>query len=198
MLDIVNALVLGFSYGIGPCTLSCAPLIVPLIIATAKNQKQGLLYSFIFSIGRVTAYTILGALAGFFGMYFASGIPKKWMGVFLFLVGIALIFQLHSRCILKSNFKLTGKWMAYVSGVMFGAAPCPPLIGLLGLAVLSKSAFTGAAMGCVFGLGTIISPVLLMGIFSGWFAKQKEFKDVIPYVSGGFIALLGIIYLIFG
>ena len=40
--EIIQALTLGFLYGIGPCTLSCAPLVVPLIMATAKNPKQGI------------------------------------------------------------------------------------------------------------------------------------------------------------
>jgi sulfite exporter TauE/SafE len=85
--------------------------------------------------------------------------------------------------------------MSLFSGIIFGLAPCPPLIGLLGLAVLSKSGITGAAMGLVFGISTIISPILFLGLFSGWFAKHEEFKQYIPYASGIFLIVIGLIYL---
>jgi cytochrome c biogenesis protein CcdA len=51
-------------------------------------------------------------------------------------------------------------------------------------------------MGLAFGIGTIISPIIILGFFSGWFAKQKEFKEIIPYVSGVFLIIMGLIYII--
>jgi threonine/homoserine/homoserine lactone efflux protein len=46
-------------------------------------------------------------------------------------------------------------------------------------------------MGAVFGLGTMISPVLALGFLSGGFARREEFRAVIPYVSGVFLMLMG-------
>jgi sulfite exporter TauE/SafE len=198
MFDIVNALILGFSYGIGPCTISCAPLIVPLIMSTANNRKEGIILSIIFSLGRVISYILLGFFAGLLASGVDIYLPKKYLGVFFVLVGAAVFFNIKGKCILKTRWKITSNFMALITGIVFGAAPCPPLVGLLGLAIISKSAWIGALMGLVFGLGTIISPLIILGLFSGWFAKQKEFRKVIPYVSGIFLVLLGIAYMVFG
>jgi sulfite exporter TauE/SafE len=198
MFDVLNALVLGFTYGIGPCTISCAPLVVPLIMASSKNKREGIVNSIIFSFGRVISYILLGFFSGLIGSTFNLFLPQKWLGAFFIILGIAILFRIQGKCILKSKLRITGPSMAITTGFIYGLGPCPPLIALLGLAAASKSALTGALMGLVFGLGTIISPIIILGFFSGWFAKQKEFKKVIPYVSGGFLILLGILYMIFG
>jgi len=197
MFDIINALILGFTYGLGPCTISCAPLIVPLIMSTANTRKEGIILSLVFSIGRVISYIGLGFLAGLMGRTLDIYFPQKYLGIFFIILGVAVFFNIHGKCIMKSRVKITSNSMALVTGIIYGAGPCPPLIALLGLAVLSHSAWIGALMGLVFGLGTVISPLIILGLFSGWFAKQKEFKQVIPYVSGVFLALLGLGYLLF-
>lgn len=198
MFDILNALILGFTYGLGPCTFACAPLVVPLIMATSKNKKQGIIYSIIFGLGRVISYTILGFLAGLLGSQINLFLSKKILGIFFVLLGAAIMLKVQGKCIYKSRFKITGPFMSLIAGIVFGLGPCPPLVALLALAAVSKSALTGALMGLVFGIGTVVSPIIILGFFSGWLAKQKEFKKVIPYVSGGFLILLGIIYVIFG
>jgi sulfite exporter TauE/SafE len=198
MFDVLNALVLGFSYGIGPCTISCAPLIVPLIMSVSKNRREGIILSLIFSVGRIISYVLLGFLAGWLGNTINLFVSKKVLGIFFVVVGSAVLFKIQGKCILKSKIKITSGWMALVTGFIFGLGPCPPLLGLLGLAVLTKSALTGALMGLVFGIGTIVSPIIILGLFSGWIAKNPEFRRVIPYVSGGFLILMGIAYIIFG
>ena len=198
MSDIINALILGFTYGIGPCTISCAPLIVPLIMYSSKNRKEGVIYSIIFSLGRVLSYVLLGLITGWLGKQLNFYISKKILGIFFIILGIAIFFKVQGRCILKSKFKITGPFMSFATGFIFGLGPCPPLIALLGMTALSKSALIGALMGLVFGIGTILSPLIILGFFSGWFAKQKEFKQIIPYVSGAFLIIMGIMYILFG
>lgn len=198
MSEILNALVLGFAYGIGPCTISCAPLIVPLIMASANNRKEGVMFSIIFSLGRVLSYVLLGLISGWLGKQLDFFISKKILGIFFILLGMAVFFRIQGRCILKSRLKITGAFMSFTTGFIYGLGPCPPLIALLGMTALSKSAIVGAIMGLMFGIGTIISPLIILGFFSGWFAKQKEFKRVIPYVSGAFLLVMGILYIIFG
>jgi hypothetical protein len=194
--EILQAITLGFLYGIGPCTLSCAPLVVPLIMATAKNSKQGIWLSLIFSFGRVLSYMLLGALTGFLGYILIKLISKKVLGVFLILIGVLLFFKIQNRCILKSKIKITSFSIALGTGFVYGLAPCQPLLGLMALTAASSSAITGLLMGLAFGIGTIISPIIILGFFSGWFAKQKEFKNIIPYVSGVFLIIMGLIYIL--
>jgi sulfite exporter TauE/SafE len=194
--ELSEAFILGVTYGLGPCTISCAPLIVPLIMSAAKNKTWGVILSIIFGLGRIIAYVILGALSGYIGQTINFSIPDKFTGLFIIALGIFLFFDIHNKCILKSKIKINGPIVALVVGIVWGLSPCTPLIALLGLTVLTKSALTGALMAFVFGLGTILSPIIVLGFFSGWFAKQKEFKEIIPYVSGIFLIILGLFYLI--
>jgi sulfite exporter TauE/SafE len=194
--EILQAITLGFLYGIGPCTLSCAPLVVPLIMATAKNSKHGIWLSLVFSFGRVLSYMFLGALTGFLGYILIQLISKKILGIFLILLGVLLFFKIQNKCILKSKIRITGSSIALGTGFVYGLAPCQPLIALMGLTATSSSAFTGLLMGLAFGIGTIVSPIIVLGFFSGWFAKQKEFKEIIPYVSGIFLIVIGLIYIL--
>jgi len=167
-------------------------------MSTASNRKEGIILSIIFSLGRVISYIGLGMIAGLIGNSVDVYLPQKYLGIFFVILGIAVYFNVHGKCIMKSKWKITSNFMALVSGIVFGAAPCPPLVGLLGLAVLSRSVWLGGLMGLVFGVGTIISPLIILGLFSGWFAKQTELKKVIPYVSGAFLTLLGLAYIIWG
>lgn len=193
---LLEALTLGFLYGIGPCTISCAPLIVPLIMSTAKNKKQGVAYSIIFGVGRVISYSILGFSAGLLGKTIENIMTKKILGGFLIILGVFLLFNIHNKCIYRSKIKINGSFMSLTAGIVYGFGPCPPLIALLGLAVLSGSALTGFLMAIIFGIGTILSPLIFLGIFSAWFANKKEIREVVPYVSGIFLILVGLVYLL--
>ena len=195
--NLIEAFVLGILYGLGPCTLSCAPLIVPLIMGTSKNKKQGVFHSIIFSLGRIIAYVSLGFLSGLIGYTFNIPSSRQIIGVFIILLGILFFFNIHNnKCILKSKIKITGPAVALSAGFVWGLGPCPPLIALLAIVSTTGSAITGSVMALFFGFGTIISPVILLGFFSGWFAKQKEFKEVIPYASGLFLIVIGLLYLL--
>lgn len=196
MFDVIAALILGFQYGLGPCTLSCAPLVVPLIMASAKGKKDGIVKSIIFSLGRVGAYILLGFISGLLGANINAFIPKWALGLFFIIAGLALMFKVTGKCILKTGIRITGNFMALIAGFLYGLGPCPPLLALLGLAVASKSAIIGGLMGLVFGIGTTISPIIILGLLSGWFSNQKEFKEVIPYVTGGFLIIVGIFYIV--
>lgn len=198
MFDILGALVLGFTYGIGPCTISCAPIVVPLLMASSKNRKEGVISSFVFSFGRVLSYVLLGFITGWVGQTINFFVSKRILGIFFVLLGIAVLLKFQGKCIIKNKLKITGYRMSFVSGFIYGLGPCPPLIALLGMAAQSQSALIGALMGLLFGIGTVISPIIILGFFSGWIAKQKEFKQVIPYVSGAFLVLMGLLYVLIG
>ena len=193
--EIGEAALLGVMYGIGPCTISCAPLVVPLIMSTAKDRKQGVIYSLIFGMGRIFSYVVLGILAGLLGYALTGIVSRVALGIFLVILGIVLFFKVQERCILKSKMKINSPSLSFVAGAIYGMTPCAPLVALLGLAVISGSALVGGMMAFVFGVGTLISPIIVLGFFSGWFARNKEMQEVVHYVSGIFLILMGVLYI---
>jgi thiol:disulfide interchange protein DsbD len=197
MSFVVEALVLGILYGIGPCTVFCAPVIVPLIVAFSDGGKDGVKQTFIFSAGRILSYAVLGAVSGLAGSALIGAAPREAIAAVIIGLGVLVLLRRYPQ---KCGFacKVKGKHASFSSGILLGLAPCYPLIGLLTLAALSNSPVTGMIMGLVFGIGTTVTPLLILGFFAGKWAKlSQEFRGVNVIMTGGFLILVGLSALFF-
>ncbi|MFH1511100.1 MAG: sulfite exporter TauE/SafE family protein [Candidatus Woesearchaeota archaeon] len=190
---LVESFMLGIIYGFGPCTLSCAPILVPIVMSTSKGMRQGLFQTLLFSLGRIIVYIILGAIMGAIGKSFNLYLPNWLIGILLALLGVSLILDVQKKCFIK-NIRLTGSHMAFVAGIIMGISPCAPLLAALALAVSSKSSILGATVALVFGIGTLLSPILLIGLVSGKWASIKEFGQINRYIAGSFLIVIGTLF----
>ena len=197
MSFILEALTLGILYGLGPCTIFCAPVMVPLAMSFSKDGKDGLRHTLIFSFGRVISYAILGGLSGFAGTALSGVVSKEIVGGFIISIGVLVFLRRYpKKCSFIKRFK--GRHASFSSGIMLGLSPCYPLIGLLSLAALSGNPITGLLMGLVFGLGTTVTPLLLLGFFAGKWAKfTREFRTMNIAITGFFLVLVGISVFLF-
>ncbi|MEM7816209.1 MAG: sulfite exporter TauE/SafE family protein [Candidatus Aenigmatarchaeota archaeon] len=196
MQFIIEAFVLGILYGTGPCTLSCAPVMVPIIMSYSKSGIDGIRQSLIFSLGRIASYSLLGMLSGFIGSAITKIATKEITAAIIITFGVLIILKRYPK---KCKFicKIKGKHTSFTSGVLLGLSPCYPLLGILSLAALSGSPIIGLAMGIVFGIGTLITPLVLLGFFAGkWASFSKEFMSINLIITGGFLILLGILMFI--
>lgn len=196
MENIFEALTLGVIYGFGPCTISCAPIVIPLIMSSSKNGKQGLFQAFIFGLGRIVSYCVLGFLTGYLGYLLKNFISPQLIGIFMIIVGILTFLRKYPKAC-SFACKIKGNYTSFVSGIIIGISPCVPLISALSLAIASKSAINGLLIGLIFGIGTLLSPMLILGFFAGWWSKRSEkFHDVNLIVCSLFLIILGILYLL--
>jgi sulfite exporter TauE/SafE len=90
-----------------------------------------------------------------------------------------------------------GELSAGAMGFLIGFVPCPPLIALLVFAATVGSAGTGMVLGLVFGLGTVISPMIVIAGAAGWFSDRIAsdsplFKQGVRRVAGLMLVALGI------
>jgi sulfite exporter TauE/SafE len=191
---ILESFILGLIYGIGPCTMSCAPVLLPIVMSSSKNTLDGLKQSVIFSLGRILVYSLLGMLMGGVGKILNISVPQWVMGAFMIVLGIFLFFNFQKKC-LMSKIKFTGTKMAFVAGIMMGLSPCAPLVGALGLSISTKSIILGGLIALSFGFGTLLSPILLVGVVGGKWSSLKEFASVNNYIAGGFLIIIGILML---
>ncbi len=200
---------IGFSFGIvGPCFLTCAPILVTYVVGTKRRPGQVFADVSIFSSGRLVSYAILGALAGLSGGLIKSltgpsveGIFRPLAGIVSILLGIlVIILKRNDTCACpnrKDRFYNFGGLLAL--GFIVGASPCAPLIALLfEIALMSKTALEGASYALSFGLGTFLSGLLIAGIFSsvltGFAARMLKSKSanlVFRVVCGVILILLG-------
>jgi len=213
----LDSLVKGFGMGLVACTPTCLPYIAGYIASTGANFRRSVLITMIFNAGRITAYTLIGALLGIFSgltRYFVDESTFSLLqsysvivfSIVTIIVGASLIYKNRkppSSCDCKQS-PLNPKWLtnrfdvgAYTLGLSRGFVFCPALIVLLSSTVLFASPLNSVVFSVLFGIGTAISPMLLIGGVTGWLlSKAPLLRNYIAYAGAIIIILLGIITLI--
>lgn len=169
---------IGFGFGLaGPCLLTCMPVMVAYIAGRSSPWRQTLNDIFIFLIGRLTAYLILGYLAGLSAIAVRQFCNPGLIafiriagGAIIILLGIYVLlerepFFLPGRCGTKAIFGFSS---IFILGLIMGISPCAPLLALLlEITLISKTALAGLLYALFFGLGTFASGFIAMAALSG-------------------------------
>ena len=206
----------GLLYGLAVCTASCLPIIAGYIAGVGSGFKKSVKITLIFNSGRVLAYALIGAVIGLFGgllRFFVSDTAISTFqvysslafGVVTILIGTWLLVKTRKpqcNCDLENSKEiLTSKRGKY--GVDFGAFSlgltrgliiCPPLIALLAYAVPFANPVGSIGIAVLFGLGTTISPILLLGGVTGWLlSKAPLFRKWISIAGGVTLIAIGLV-----
>lgn len=195
---ILYLLVQGFFLGYGPCLVTCVPILLPYTI-TKKHWKEGLEAAFTFSLSRLAVYVVLGGIVGFIGahimdFYYTSKVQYNIQGIMAFcLIGIGMLVIFGKDTGLK--FCRVEKGNMVVLGILVGLSPCLPLLGvLLEIALLSRSFLDGVIFSFAFGIGTVLSPMLLIGAFAPTIGVKFNAKTMrfFVFICGLLLILMGI------
>ncbi len=195
----------------GPCSVHCAPVILPYIAATRRTWREGLKTVLIFLLARLVVYCFLGLLAGLFG-----GLITGWLhqfenyiflvgGLFIVLVGILVIFgkELKSPfCVALKNRVADDNIGPLILGLTMGIFPCFVVLGVLAyIALEAQSLWQGAFYGFAFGVGKFISPLILLGplasTLSARFVKNHRIYWFFSRLCGFIIFLIGVNLIVF-
>lgn len=216
--ELVKIFMAGFILANGPCLFICVPVILPCITGLSYSRadtpgwKVGLKFALIFSIARLSAYGFLGlASVIFYRFVFAFVVPKgvyAEMALGILVIGIGIFYFFHNSFRPQGQqrttcgyrrFDLDGKssWHMILFGLLIGFSPCPPLLGMLTyIAATASEPWTGLAAGLVFGLGTLITPLIPLSMFTGFLAdKVKNFPGVpwiLRFLSSAVLIYFGI------
>ena len=203
---------IGFSFNIvGPCVLVCGPILLTYVAGNKKSLRASILDVSIFSLGRLSAYIVLGYLAGLSGEFLRRLIGSSSFGIFFkplagmisIILGFVILFNRNGFGKHECPESRAGKYGTaglFLLGLAQGAVPCAPLTALLfEIALMSKSALHGAEYALSFGLGTFLSGILIFGIISGAmsvFAKNiirsKEANIVFKLLAAILLISLGV------
>lgn len=180
--------VIGLTFSLsGPCLFICVPILLTFIAGSKENSKSGLLETLSFLFARVFAYTILGLLAGSSAkllnqFFFHSSLGfylRISISLFICLLGLLIVLgkmPIFNFCQApRAHLVERGTKSMFLLGFLLGFSPCPPLIALLGEVVLiSQNAFQGAFYAASFGLGTLVSPLLVLGPLAGYLPSKLK------------------------
>lgn len=172
------------------CVGMCGGISSALTFAIPESRRHGKalwLWQGIIGLGRVTTYTLFGALAGVLGSSLLELLPGPAMAYGLGLSGVLmLLLALHlagnggllahlerfGQGVWRRLQPLTQKLLpldhpikAYLLGILWGFLPCGLVYTALALAATSGNALPGAAIMLLFGAITVI-PVATTGVIA--------------------------------
>ncbi|MES2872849.1 MAG: sulfite exporter TauE/SafE family protein [Bacteroidota bacterium] len=158
------------------CVVMCGPLVMS--VPFTGSIWFSLLQKFIYQIGRILTYSLLGFVAGSVGSLFnilgLQQILSFVSGVLLILIAI-YHFSGNKRTPNKTYLKLIGplakflgRWMSkpyggFVAGSLHGFIPCGMVYMAVAASLNTGSAFAGSEFMLYFGLGT--TPLLMLTTF---------------------------------
>jgi thiol:disulfide interchange protein DsbD len=215
----------GLLYGLVACTATCLPYLASYIAGTGANFRRGFFVTLTFNSGRILAYTLIGvAISLFSGLLHLFADADAFLmfqtysavafSIVTILIGAMLLYKNRKpscNCKLppinSNTAPLTApKKMqilrqfdvgAFTLGLSRGLVLCPPLITFLLYSIPFASPLDSVAFAVLFGLGTAISPMLLIGSVTGWLLNKADLlRRYITLAGAIIIILLGISTLI--
>ena len=168
--------------GAGHCLAMCGGIISSLSISSGTPTKKNWSFIVTYQIGRISSYTIFGAIAGWLGLQFnhVSPLPilkilsgvlliamalymsHLWMGLsYLEKVG-KLVWNKISP-LTKKLLPATNHKQVIFLGALWGWLPCGLVYTSLGYALSLGNIFSSSAFMLMFGLGTLPATILAGG-----------------------------------
>lgn len=166
--------------------------------------------AFLYNLGRVISYTVIGFLLGLLGMLIGggsgSGLPTLFQGIlkiaagiFMVIMGINMLgifpwlrrlnLRLPKSVAIRIGRRKANSRMPLIVGLLNGLMPCGPLQSMQIVALASGNPLAGALSMLLFSLGTV---PLMLGFGSLVSALGKRFAQTVMLVGGVLVVVLGL------
>ena len=208
MKIIFSLFILGFSFGFGPCLASCGPILIPYVAANKKTLFNSLWVYVLFSSARILVYLVLALLIFSAGRFLTEKFLRDFSryvfllgGIFIMIIGLLTALgarmEYKSCQFLRRQLLERDKKSIFTLGLIIGLLPCAPLLALLSyIGLVSQSWYNSLFYSFVFGLGTFISPLLILVLLTGYLSNLFRYKKEI--YERIFSALCGLIIVFLG
>lgn len=171
----ISVWLLGVSLGLTACTVTCLPFIGTWVLGRDSNAGGVWRDAVAFLGGRLLAYGALGGLAGALGTWFVRELAGGWGNAAIGLAAIAAGLVLAAPTAARPACRvrpLADRLSPLLLGVALTLIPCAPLATLLAACAGAGSAWQGWLLGSIFGLGTLLTPMLVFIPAIGGFARR--------------------------
>ena len=218
-LSFGAALLLGLSFGSGPCNIACLPYLGPVFTSHDHGIKGAWRTLLPFSLGRVTGYTLLAGAAGWAGLWVEDLVAGPWvrwlLGGATILVALSILWRRRrtgcgancgtsQRVGFESPPSISASHIPdkslpgglYLMGLGMAFNPCAPLTTLILAAATSASILTGVSLGAGFALGAVLLPTLIFAFGVAHFGQQirhhlTHHRTALENTSVGLLILIG-------
>jgi cytochrome c-type biogenesis protein len=210
----VAALAGGFLYGLFFCTSTCLPYVASYIAGINAGFRKGVGVTLIFNSGRITAYALIGSAFGIFKLFISDSFTSIFQtysafafSIITIIIGITILVRdKRPSCNCPSEgtsengpkrFRDRFDIRAYTLGLTRGLILCAPLLYILAYSVTFASPFDSFALAVLFGIGTSLSPIVLLGGATGWLlSKAPLFRKWISRLGAAALIVLGLVTLV--
>jgi len=206
---LISAFVVGMLGGVH-CAGMCGGIVGALSLGIQSGRQLPVLLAY--NIGRISSYTLAGALMGALGFFFSGLLPVQtaqrvlltFAGVFLILMGFylagwsaALSRVERAGGVIWRRIEPLGRGLlpvrtvrqALALGMLWGWLPCGLVYSALVWTVSSGGALQGASLMLAFGLGTLPN-LLLMGVAANQLNRWTR-QPLVRQLAGALVAGFG-------
>ncbi len=176
---LIGGLIAGLSVG-ALCLSTCSCLLIPMFLSERQSLRKSFFTFLTFSAGRLLAYVIFGAVAGWVGSEFSSFPWFNWVIAAGYLAAALFLLHYinrdsHSCDLEKKSNKFKKKSIPFFLGVTTGLNFCPPFVIAATVAVQTRSALWGSLFFFTFFLGTSVYlfPLIFAGALTRWTIWRK-------------------------
>ncbi len=216
-LSFGAALLLGLSFGSGPCNIACLPYLGPVFLSTDNGVRRAWRTILPFSLGRMAGYALLAGAAGGVGLLVEDWIASPWvrwlLGGATILVALSILWRRYrgklscSKAARQQSVQvqldvskespplLPGG--LFLMGMGMALNPCAPLTTVILASATTASILAGLSLGIGFGLGAVFIPTLIFAFGVAHFGAQirqhlGEWRTALENTSVGLLILMGI------
>jgi len=211
-VNILSIVTIAFLGSFGHCIGMCGGIVVAYSSTKIEDRwskaKQSLAH-FLYSFGRITTYTLLGAIFGFLGGVITfnnltNGILLLVAGLFMILAGLSLLGKIKFLTLLEHSFvsnawytklfrellQTKSLWSFYILGMLNGLLPCGLVYFFAITAASTASPLYGALVMFIFGLSTL--PALFsLGFFVGLY-KNGKLRNIMIRLAAVAVVIFGL------
>jgi cytochrome c biogenesis protein CcdA len=202
-LNLPFAYSLGFFAGLSPCLMAILGFLLSFTAGTSNNVKNGIIRAFLFGLGLVSSYLLLGLCL----LAFRKSIPNSEYfsfitGSIVSLIGLNVLGIVKSPVVLDNYFQNSAKKYAstlggvFLLGILFSFVKVPCTAPLL-LVLLNKTITNGTINDISLLLafsGGVLTPFIGIGLIGGYtLAKQvRSYRTYLKKISGFVLILFGL------
>ena len=217
-VPVLTAFILGLLTAVSPCPLATNITAIGFVSKDIESKNRTFLYGLLYTLGRILAYSLLGALLIFMlrrgiDTFDLQSEESRWGELLLspVLVGVGLLMLFGDRLPLarfgisasERGERLRGAWGSLLLGILFAMAFCPTS-GLFYFGMLipmSASATGGYALPAVYALATGL-PVMevawiiaySMANIAGFYHKMQVFQKWFNRFVAALFIIVGLYY----
>ena len=211
-VNLISVITIAFMGSFGHCIGMCGGIVIAyssIGLEKERSRPAQAVSHLLYSMGRVTTYSVLGAIFGILGGVVVfnnttNGILWIVAGIAMMIAGVSLFGKMHVVKFFETSFS-SSRWYQttfksllksdslfgyYLLGMLNGLLPCGFVYFFAITAASTASPVYGALVMFIFGLSTI--PALFsLGFFVGLFNKLK-FRHVMTQLAALSVIIYGL------